>query len=123
MLSFGSDDDTLPQLAAQRPRTHAQDARAARHQARTSPEPSRLIDVLVAVLPPAAAVLTTITNVVNLWLAERIVTVSGRLRRPLPDLAAMQFPVYAPGAARRRGRRLVSVRHHRHLAGVLAAAC
>jgi hypothetical protein len=29
------------------------------------------------VLPPAAAVLATITNVVNLWLAERIVKISG----------------------------------------------
>ena len=62
-------------------------------------EPSRLIDILIAVLPPAAAVLATITNVVNLWLAERIVTVSGRLRRPPSNLSAMQFPVYAPAIA------------------------
>jgi hypothetical protein len=41
-------------------------------------------------------VLTTITSVANLWLAERIVKVSGRLRRPPPDLAAMQFPAFAP---------------------------
>ncbi|MEA2982728.1 MAG: hypothetical protein QOF09_4551 [Alphaproteobacteria bacterium] len=60
------------------------------------PEPSRVVDVLIAVLPPAAAVLATVTNVVNLWLAERIVKVSGRLRRPPSDLSAMQFPVYAP---------------------------
>ena len=59
-------------------------------------DPSRLIDILVAVLPPAAAVLATVTNVVNLWLAERIVKISGRLRRPPSDLSAMQFPVYAP---------------------------
>jgi hypothetical protein len=60
---------------------------------------SRLLDILVAVLPPAAAVLATITNVVNLWLAERIVKVSGRLRRPPSELSAMQFPVYAPAIA------------------------
>jgi hypothetical protein len=59
-------------------------------------EPSRVVDILIAVLPPAAAVLTTITNVVNLWLAERIVKVSGRLRRPPAELPAMRFPVYAP---------------------------
>ena len=59
----------------------------------------RLIDFLVAVLPPAAAVLATITNVVNLWLAERIVKVSGRLRRPPSDLSAMRFPAYAPALA------------------------
>ncbi|MGZ5841554.1 MAG: DUF2232 domain-containing protein [Xanthobacteraceae bacterium] len=60
------------------------------------PDPSRLIDILVAVLPPAAAVLATITNVVNLWLAERVVKISGRLRRPPSDLPAMQFPAYVP---------------------------
>jgi hypothetical protein len=59
-------------------------------------EPNRLIDVLVAVLPPAAAVLTTVINVVNLWLAERIVRVSGRLHRPPSDLSSMRFPSYAP---------------------------
>ena len=31
----------------------------------------RLIDFLVAAMPPAAAVLATITNVLNLWLAGR----------------------------------------------------
>ena len=59
---------------------------------------SRLIDILVAILPPAAAVLATITNVVNLWLAERVVKISGRLRRPPSDLSAMRFPNYAPPA-------------------------
>jgi hypothetical protein len=55
-------------------------------------DPDRLIDVLVIVLPPAAAVLTTITQLLNLWLAARIVKISGRLQRPWPDLAAMRFP-------------------------------
>lgn len=57
---------------------------------------NRLVDFLVVALPPAAAVLTTITNVLNLWLASRIVTVSGLMKRPPPDLPAMQFPSYAP---------------------------
>jgi hypothetical protein len=57
---------------------------------------NRLIDFLVIALPPAAAVLTTITNVLNLWLASRVVSVSGRLKRPQPDLTEMQFPSYAP---------------------------
>jgi len=60
------------------------------------PVPNRLIDFLVAALPAAAAVLTTITNMLNLWLAARVVSVSGRLRRPMPELAAMRFPVHAP---------------------------
>jgi hypothetical protein len=57
---------------------------------------TRLIDVMVAIIPPTAAVLTTLTNLINLWLAGRIVKVSGRLHRPWPDLAAMKFPSYAP---------------------------
>jgi len=61
-----------------------------------------LLDFLAKALPLAAAVLATITNVVNLWLAGRIVSFSGRLARPWPDLSAMMLP--------------------RSLAGVLAGA-
>ncbi len=52
----------------------------------------RLIDFLVSALPLAGAVLATITNILNLWLAGRIVKFSGRLTRPWPQLAAMTFP-------------------------------
>jgi hypothetical protein len=51
----------------------------------------RLISFLVNVIPPAAAVLATITNLLNLWLAARVVRFSGRLSRPWPQLAAMSF--------------------------------
>lgn len=59
-------------------------------------DPNRLLDLLVAVIPPTAAVLSTLTSIVNLWLAARIVKVSGRLKRPWPDLSAMTFPPFAP---------------------------
>ena len=67
-------------------------------QTRKGPVPdiNRLIDFLVLALPLAAAVLTTIVNVLNLWLAARVVALSGRLKRPQPDLPAMQFPSFAP---------------------------
>jgi hypothetical protein len=52
----------------------------------------QLIDFLVAALPAAAAVLATITNVFNLWLAARIVKFSGRLTRPWPQIPTMTFP-------------------------------
>jgi hypothetical protein len=52
----------------------------------------RLIDFLVTAIPPAAAVLATITNALNLWLAACVVKFSGRLKRPWPPLAAMTFP-------------------------------
>jgi hypothetical protein len=57
---------------------------------------SRVINFLVVALPPTAAVVTTITNLLNLWLASRVARISGRLRRPPSDLASMQFPAYAP---------------------------
>ena len=62
----------------------------------------RLIDFLVAAIPPAAAVLATITNVLNLWLAARIVKFSGLLKRPWPQLSAMTFPRPLAGGARHR---------------------
>ena len=51
-----------------------------------------LIDVLVVAVPPAAAVFSTITNGFNLWLAARVVKISGRLKRPWPDLATLALP-------------------------------
>lgn len=54
--------------------------------------PQRVLDFLVSTIPPAAAVLATVTNVINLWLAGRVVKFSGRLGRPWPDLSAMTFP-------------------------------
>lgn len=54
--------------------------------------PQQLIDLMVIVIPPGTAVMATITNVVNLWLAASIVKFSGRLTRPWPDVAAMTFP-------------------------------
>jgi hypothetical protein len=51
-----------------------------------------LTDLMAAILPPTAALLATITMSVNLWLAARIVSFSGRLNRPWPELPAMTFP-------------------------------
>jgi hypothetical protein len=63
---------------------------------RILPDPA-LIDVLVVAVPPAAAVFSTITNLFNLWLAARIVRISGRLARPWPDLAALSLPPLSAG--------------------------
>ncbi len=52
----------------------------------------RLIEFLVSAIPLAAAVLATITNLFNLWLAARIVKFSGRLTRPWPQLSDLRFP-------------------------------
>ncbi len=58
---------------------------------------TRLVDFLVVAVPPAAAVVATITSLVNLWLAGSIVKFSGRLQRPWPQLSAMTFPKLVAG--------------------------
>jgi hypothetical protein len=60
---------------------------------------ARFLDLLVLILPMAAAVLGTIIYLFNLWLSGTIVRMSGRLRRPWPDLPAMEFPPMAAGLA------------------------
>ena len=63
-----------------------------RSTSRPPPIPSDVIRLLAIIFPPTAAVLATVSNLVHLWLAARIVKVSGRLKRPWPDLAAITFP-------------------------------
>ncbi|HET9716618.1 MAG TPA: DUF2232 domain-containing protein [Pseudolabrys sp.] len=58
----------------------------------TSLTTDRLIEFLIGAIPPAAAVLATITNLLNLWMAGRIVQFSGRLARPWPAISDMVFP-------------------------------
>ena len=58
-------------------------------------EMDRFIDLMVLSLPGAAAVMNTLTMVINLWLAARVVKISGRLRRPF-DIPDMRFQFYAP---------------------------
>jgi hypothetical protein len=59
-------------------------------------ERSRLLDVIVVLFPPAAAVSLLVINSLNLWLAGRIVLVSGRLSRPWPQVSALALPFAAP---------------------------
>jgi hypothetical protein len=58
-------------------------------------DPKALLDLLVAFMPMAAALLGTVVYMFNLWLAARVVRMSGRLRRPWPDLPSMEFPPIA----------------------------
>jgi len=59
-------------------------------------DPGKVVDLLATIIPLAAAVIATLTSTVNLWLAGRIVKVSGNLRRPWPDIPDMRFPAFAP---------------------------
>jgi len=58
-------------------------------------DPERLLDVLVRIVPPMKAIALTATSLLNLWLAALIVRVSGRLKRPWPQIADMSFPPFA----------------------------
>jgi hypothetical protein len=57
--------------------------------------PEHLLDVLVPIVPPLKATALTATSLLNLWLAALIVRVSGRLKRPWPQIAQMSFPPFA----------------------------
>lgn len=57
---------------------------------------SRLTEIALYMLPAASAMSWLAGLLGNFWLAGRITLASGRLLRPWPDLAAMQFPRAAP---------------------------
>jgi hypothetical protein len=78
-----------------------------------------LIDLLVIAIAPAAAVVTTLTYLFNLWLAARIVKISGRLARPWPDLAAMILPRSALGLTALA----ITASFLPDLPGILSGAC
>lgn len=59
-------------------------------------EPDRLLDLFAVVMPPVAATASVLTLTLNLWIAARVVKLSGRLNRPWPDIPGMTFPRYAP---------------------------
>jgi hypothetical protein len=60
--------------------------------------PPGVIDLFASVMPPVAAVIAALVPPCNLWLAGHVVLLSGRLRRPWPDIATMSFPPAAAAA-------------------------
>jgi hypothetical protein len=52
--------------------------------------------IALALLPAASAISTMGSLLFNLWLAGRITLASGRLGRPWPDLAAIEYPAMTP---------------------------
>lgn len=51
-----------------------------------------MIEFLVTVIPPALAISVTQMTVLNLWLAGQVVRISGRLKRPFPEMATLRLP-------------------------------
>jgi hypothetical protein len=57
--------------------------------------PEQFLNTMVAIMPAAAAVLSMLTSIINLWLAARVARISGRLRRPWPNLNEVSLPLAA----------------------------
>ncbi len=51
-----------------------------------------LIDALVSIAPGAATIIAMMTLTLNLWLAAKITSTSGRLQRPWPELRTTTLP-------------------------------
>jgi hypothetical protein len=99
VLQFGTDFETYQKsLRAAFERVLKLQARIPADQPLKLPgvqNPEQFLNTLVSVMPAAAAVLSMLTNIINLWLAARVARVSGRLRRPWPDLSAITLPLAA----------------------------
>lgn len=100
IANFGLDDESF------RSGLSNQFERALRRQAGLSPDeplkipgvenPAVFIALLVAIVPIFGAMFATLTSFINLYLAARIVNISGLLKRPWPSLPNMQFPSFVP---------------------------
>jgi len=94
-LNFGTDKETF-QAGLRNLFERAIQSQPGGADALARAEMRRATEFWVAAFPPIAAMLATLLNVFNLWLAGRIVSVSGRLQRPWPELSAMTLPPTAP---------------------------
>ncbi|MGD9924306.1 MAG: DUF2232 domain-containing protein [Pseudorhodoplanes sp.] len=56
----------------------------------------RVAEMIASFVPPATAAMITFTFALNLYVAGRVAGLSGRLKRPWPDLSALRFPRLAP---------------------------
>jgi hypothetical protein len=52
----------------------------------------KVLDALVTIMPACAVIGIIVTLTINLWLAAKITAMSGRLRRPWPDLKTAALP-------------------------------
>ncbi|MFC0243307.1 hypothetical protein [Rhodopseudomonas telluris] len=84
LLTLGTDGATITEGL----RTGLQRALSTRNSA----DADRLIDALVTVAPPAAATVAMLTLTLNLWLSAKVTAMSGRLKRPWPDLRSAALP-------------------------------
>ncbi|MEZ5765329.1 MAG: hypothetical protein R3D69_14520 [Xanthobacteraceae bacterium] len=68
---------------------------SARDGAPPDTDTDRVMDMIAQIAPSAATLVAMFTLTLNLWLASKIVRMSGRLRRPWPDLSGTELPSVA----------------------------
>jgi hypothetical protein len=86
LLTLGTDADTITG-ALRRGLLRIMGTRGA-----PSGEADRVVDALVAIAPGAATIIAMMTLTLNLWLAAKITTTSGLMKRPWPDLRTTTLP-------------------------------
>jgi hypothetical protein len=94
LMSYGTDLSGLQ--AALRAMLDSRLEDAVGEQLQNPEDTARLIDMMVRFVPGAVAATLTLATVFDLWLAGRIVQLSGRLHRPWPRLPDMRLPPLAP---------------------------
>jgi hypothetical protein len=90
LLSLGLDAATIRSTLRQGLLGIIQIVRA--DEAASTRESERVVDILVSMAPVAAAIVTTTTLTLNLWLGAKIIAISGRLHRPWPALRTVALP-------------------------------
>jgi len=98
IMSLGSDEDTIRAGLKGGIERMFGGAPTGEEALPVADDAGRVIDLFVIAMPPVAAVIAALTQAGNLWLAARIAMLSGRLKRPWPDLAGMSFPPAAAAA-------------------------
>jgi hypothetical protein len=94
LMSYGTDLSSLQ--AALRAMLDSRLEDAVGEQLENPEDAARLIDMMVRFVPGAVAATLTLATVFDLWLAGRIVQLSGRLHRAWPRLPDMRLPPLAP---------------------------
>ena len=94
LLTLGTDDTSINAAL----RKGLLRVMGGRTGATPSADTERLLDALVAIAPGAATIIAMMTLTMNLWLAAKITSTSGRLKRPWPDLRTTTLPKLAMAA-------------------------
>lgn len=87
-LDYEAYRDQLRQVAAQAIQVMGQRSPA------SPPVNPQAVEMLISLAPVVGAVVTALVLVLNLYLAGRIVSASGRLPRPWPDIPSLRLPYW-----------------------------